>query len=74
VLFVEYVPGGNAMFAYVHGGIFYTYPPWIPISPGTLHCLIVDYSAAAKRVVVRLDDKAILDSPTTFFPHPRATG
>jgi hypothetical protein len=71
LLFVEYVPGGNAMFVYVHSGVSYTDSPYIPISPGTPHRLTVDYSAAAKKLVVRLDDQAALDLPTTFFPTSR---
>jgi hypothetical protein len=71
LLFVEYVAGGMAMFSYVHSGTFDTWSAWIPISPGTPHHLAVDYSAAAKKVSVRLDDKAILDSPTTFYPTSR---
>lgn len=71
LLFVEYVPGGNAPFVYVHSGVSYTYSPYTPISPGTPHRLTVDYSAAAKKLVVRLDDKAALDLPTTFFPTSR---
>jgi hypothetical protein len=71
LLFVEYVAGGYAMFVYVQGGVSYTYSGYIPISPGTPHHLMVDYSAAAKRLVVRLDDRAVLDLPTTFFPTSR---
>ena len=71
LVFVQYMPKGKAMFSYVHSGMFDTWTPEIPISPGTPHRLTVDYSAAAKRVVVRLDDKAILDFPTTFFPSSR---
>jgi hypothetical protein len=71
LLFVEYVPGGNAMFVYVQSGVSCTYSGYIPISPGTPHRLRVDYSAAAKRVVVRLDGRAVLDLPTTFFPTSR---
>jgi hypothetical protein len=71
LVFVQYMPGGKAVFAYVHSGVCDTQTPEIPISPGTPHRLIVDYSAAAKRLVIRLDDKAILDFPTTFFPTSR---
>ena len=68
---VQYRPGGKAVFAYVHSGVCDTETAEIPISPGTPHRLIVDYSATAKRLVIRLDDKAILDFPTTFFPTSR---
>jgi hypothetical protein len=71
LLFVEYVPGDIVMFVYVKSGVSYTYSPYIRISPGTPQRLTVDYSAAAKRLVVRLDDKAALDLPTTFFPTSR---
>jgi hypothetical protein len=71
LVFVQYMPGGNAMFAYVHSGVSYTYSPEIPISPGRPYRLTVDYSAAAKRVLVHLDDRSILDFPTTFFPTSR---
>jgi hypothetical protein len=70
-VYVQYMPGGKAIFAYVHSGVCDTQTPEIPISPGTPHHLIVDYSATAKKVVVRLDDKAILDFPITFFPTSR---
>jgi len=71
LLFVEYQPAGKAVFGYVHSGVSDTRTAEIPISPGTPHRLIVDYSAVAKRVLVHLDDKAILDFPTTFFPTSR---
>jgi len=71
LVFVQYRPGGQAIFGYVHSGVCDTQTPEIPISPGTPHHLVVDYSAAVKRVVVRLDDKAVLDFPTTFFPTSR---
>jgi hypothetical protein len=71
LVFLQYRPGGKAIFSYVHSGVCDTQTPEIPISPGTPHRLIVDYSAAAKRLVIRLDDKAVLDFPTTFFPTSR---
>jgi hypothetical protein len=71
LVYLQYMPGGRAVFSYVHSGVCDTQTPEIPISPGTPHRLMVDYSAAARKLVVRLDDKAILDFPTTFFPTSR---
>jgi hypothetical protein len=71
LLAVQYKRAGNAIFGYVHSGVSAAWTPEIPISPGTPHRLVVDYSAAAERVLVRLDGKAVLDYPATFFPTSR---
>jgi hypothetical protein len=71
LLFVQYQPGSTAIFSFVHAGVSDTQTSPIPVSPGTPHRLTADYSAAEKRLVMRLDDKVILDYPTTFHPTSR---
>ena len=71
LLFVEYGRAGHAVFGYVHSGVSDTAGAEIPVSPGTPHRLVVEYTAAARRVTVRLDDRVVLDYPTTFHPSSR---
>lgn len=71
LFFVDYQEEGKAIFAFVHAGVSDTQTSPIPISPGTPHRLTMDYSAAVKRLVVRLDEKIILDYPTAMHPTAR---
>jgi len=71
LLFVRYKPAGKAVLGYVHTSVSNIETAEFPISPGTPQHLVVDYSAAAGRLVVRLDGQAVLDCPAAFFPTSR---
>jgi hypothetical protein len=71
LLLVQYEAGGKATLAFVHCGNGDTWSPWISISPGRPYRLTVDYSAAAGRLLVRLDGNAVLDIPAKFYPTSR---
>ncbi|HEY1495356.1 MAG TPA: hypothetical protein VGF49_12480 [Candidatus Solibacter sp.] len=71
MLLVQYEPGGKATLALVHCGVSDTWSPWITISPGRPYHLTVDYSAAAGRMLVRLDGVAVMDVPAKFYPTSR---
>ncbi|MEO8595780.1 MAG: hypothetical protein ABI759_20840 [Candidatus Solibacter sp.] len=67
VLFVQHVKGDKAMFAWVHSGISDRWGPATWIDPGKPQRLAADYSAAAKRLTVRLNGEVVLDHPATFY-------
>jgi len=70
-LFVQYQPGGTAIFAFVHAGVSDTQTSPIPVAPGTPHHLTADYEAIEKRLIVRLDGKIVLDYITALHPTAR---
>ena len=71
LLYVKYDPGDKVIFSFVHCGVSDTQTGPMPISFATPHHLTADYSAAARRLVVQLDEKTIMDYPTGFFPTSR---
>jgi hypothetical protein len=71
LLLVQYVKGGYAMLAYVQCNISDAWAPWVPLLPGRPQRLTVDYRAAEKRIVARLDGKTVLDFPAKFYPTAR---
>jgi hypothetical protein len=45
--------------------------PWTPLLPGKPQRLAVDYSAAEKRMVVRLEERVVAEFPAKFYPTAR---
>jgi len=71
LLYVKYETAGRVIFSFVHSGVSDTQTPAIPISFDAPHHLSVDYSAAARRLLVYLDGQSVIDYSTGFFPTSR---
>jgi hypothetical protein len=71
LLVAQYQPNDAIIFSYVYSAVSYVASPPIPVRLGVPQRLRVDYSVASRRIVVRLDDRTVLDFRTEFWPTSR---
>ncbi|HLG97932.1 MAG TPA: hypothetical protein VKX49_16580 [Bryobacteraceae bacterium] len=71
LLFVQYQSDNSAIFCYVHSGVSYTLSQDVPIQFGVPQHLQVDYSVTSGSIVVRLNERTVIDFPTTWYPTSR---
>ena len=71
LLFVQYQPNNAVSFGYVHSGVSHYMSPDIPILFGVPQHLEADYSVNATKILVRLNQRTIIQFPTVFYPTSR---
>lgn len=71
LLFAEYQANDAVVFSYVHSAVSDVRSAPAHLSFDMPQHLLVNYSASAKRLVVRLNNESVLDVPATFYPTSR---